>query len=183
MVCGNIAGNISDPLRITFYSTESTVGTPNDSLHSIENQGTHNLSTTETIGINSSATSQVYIISFSCLATVFFVGAVASLTVIATFLKRSKVKIRTASVQSNRAEEITHNEPVYGNVTPSPLPSVSAINTQDNVAYGNTRTSTREERATCIQDVPMYEEVTDPISLVSTIDTQDNAAYGCTQQL
>ena len=34
-----------------------------------------------------------------------------------------------------------------------------------------------------IQDVPMYEEVTDPISLVTTIDTQDNVAYGCTQQL
>ena len=139
-------------------------------------------------------------------------GAVASLTVIPIFLKKSEVKIRAAS---HRAEETTHNEPVYGNVMLSPLPSVSAINTQDNVAYGNTRASTRGAGATqdvpmyqndtgplppvriistqdnvtyghtigATHDVPMYEEVTDPVSLVTTIDTQDNVAYGCTQQL
>ena len=179
VVCGNIAGNISDPLHITFYTTESTVGTPNDSLHSIENQGTHNLSTSETIGINSSATSRVYIISFSRLATALFVGAVASLTVIAIFLKKSKLKIRAASIQSNRAEEITDNEPVYGNVMLSPSISVSAINTQDNVAYGHTRTSTRGPGIT--QDVPTYQNDTGPLPPVCVISTQDNVAYGHTK--
>jgi hypothetical protein len=133
---------------------------------------------TETTVRTPMATSRVYIISFSCLATALFVGAVASLTVITIFIKRSKAKTRAVSVQSNRAEGTTHNEPGYENVTLSPSPSVSAINTQDNVAYGHTRTSTR--RAGVMQDVAMYESVTDPISLVSTID---NVAYGCTQQL
>ena len=108
-------------------------------------------------------------------------GAVASFIVIATFLKRSKARIRATSVQINRVERTTHNEPAYENVMLSPSPSASAINTQDNVAYGNTRKSTRGAGAT--QEVPIYEEVTDPIPLVSTIATQDNIAYGCTQQL
>ena len=176
MVCGNIAGNISDPLHITFYTTESTARTPNDSFHSTENQGTHNSSTTEIMGINNSATSRVYIISFSCLATALFVGAVASLTVIAIFLKKSQVKNRTAS---NRAEETTQNESVYENATLSPLPSASAINTQDNVAYGHTRTSTRGEGAT--QDVPTYQNDTGPLPPVCVISTQDNVAYGHTK--
>jgi hypothetical protein len=77
------------------------------------------------------------------------------------------------SVQSNRAR----NEPAYENVTLSPLPSVSAINTQDNIAYGRTRTSIRGD----MQDIPVYESVTGPLPLISTIDTQDNVAYGCTQ--
>jgi hypothetical protein len=54
----------------------------------------------------------------------------------------------------------------------SPLPSVSAINTQDNVAYGHTRTSTRRA-AGVTQDVPMYESVTGPLPITSTIDTHD----------
>jgi mannitol-specific phosphotransferase system IIBC component len=153
-----------------------------DRLHPTENQGTHDLSTTETMGMNNSPTSRVYIIiSFSCLAIALFVGAVASLTVTAIILKRRKEKTRAVSVQPNRTEEITRNEPGYENVTLSPLSSVSAINTQDNVAYGHTRTSTR--RGGVMQDVAMYESVIGPLPLVSTIDTQDNVAYGCTQQL
>jgi hypothetical protein len=174
VVCGNITGDTSDPISITLYTTESIVRILTDSLYPTENHGTHDLSTTETMGMNNSPISRVYmyiIISFSCLATALFVGAVASLIVIAIYLKRSKAKTRAESVQSNRA----HNEPEYENITLSPLPSVSAINTQDNVAYGHTRTSTRRG------DVPMYEDVTDPLPLVSTIDTQDNVAYGCTK--
>ena len=176
MVCGNITGNISDPLHITFYTTESTVRTPTNSLHSTEKQGTHNSSTTETMEINNSATSQVYIISFSCLATALLVGALASLTVMAAFLKRSKAKIRAMSIQSNRAEESTHNAPAYENIMLSPSPSVSAINTLDNVAYGHTRTSTRGARAT--QDVPTYQNDSGPVGIIST---QDNVAYDHTK--
>ena len=161
MVCGNIAGNVSDPVNITLYTTESTVRTPTD--------------TTESMGMNNSATSQVYIISFSCLATALFVGAVTSLTVIVIFLKRSRAKIRAVSVQSNRAEETTHNELVYENVKLSPLPSASAINAQDNVAYGQTSSSTRG----ATQDIPTYQNDTGPSSRVGIVNTQDNVAYGC----
>ena len=83
------------------------------------------------------------------------------------------------SVQSNRAEETTHNELAYENVKLSPLPSVSAINTQNNVAYGNTRTSTRREGA--MQYVPTYQNDTGPIPPVCVISTQDNVAYGHTR--
>ena len=170
VVCGNITSNISDPINITLYTTESTVITPTDSLHPTENQGTCNSNTTESMGMNNPATTQLYIIFFSNLATALFVGAVASSTVIVIFLKRSKVKIRGVSVQSNNGEKTTHSEQAYGNVMPTPLPSVSAINTHDNVAYGCIKTSTRGARAT--QNVPMYEEITDP--------TQENVAYDCT---
>ena len=177
VVCGNITSNISDPINITLYTIESTVRTSNDSLHPTENQGTHNSSTTETTGINNSAISQVYIISFSCLATSLFMGVVvASIIVIATFL-RSKAKTRAVCIQSNRAKESTHNEPAYENVKLSPSPSASAINTQDNVAYGHTKTITG-----AMQETPIYEDVTSPSPLVSTIDTQSNVAYGCTQR-
>ena len=212
VVCGNIAGNISDPINITLYTTESTVKTPMDRSYPTENQATTYLSITEITGTNNLTSSQVYIISFSCLAIALFVGVVvASLIVIAILLKRSKAKIRAASAQSNTAEETTHNEPAYENVMLSLLPSVSAINTQDNVAYGNTRGAGATQDvpiyqnytgpvgiigtqdniayghtktiAGAMQDVPMYEDVTDPIPLVSTVVTQDNVAYGCTQQL
>ena len=131
------------------------------------------------MGINNSFISQVHIISFSSLATALFVGAMASLIVIAILLKRSKAKIRAASVQSNRAERTAHNEPVYKNVMLSPLPSVSAINTQDNAAYGHTRTSTRGVGAT--QDVPTYQNYTGPLPPVRIISAQDNVAYGHTR--
>ena len=125
VVCENITGNIRDPLNIILYTTESTVRTPTDSLHPTENRGTHTSSATEAMGINNSAISRVYIISFSILATASFVGVVvASIIVIATFL-RSKAKIRVVSIQSNRAEESTHNEPAYENVMLSPSPSCS----------------------------------------------------------
>ena len=52
-----------------------------------------------------------------------------------------KAKIKAALEQSNRAEGITYKDPMYDNVT-GPLPSVSAVDTQDNVAYGHTQTST-----------------------------------------
>ena len=160
VVCGNITSNISDPINITLYTTEPTVNTPADSLHPTETQGTCNINTTESMGMNNPATTQLYIIFFSCLATALFVGAVVSSTVIVIFIKRSKAKIRAASVQLNNGERTTHNEQAYGNVMPTPLPSVSAINTHDNVAYSQTK----PRGAGATQKVPMYEEITDPIS-------------------
>ena len=177
VICGNIAGNVSDSINITLYTIESTVRTPTDSLHSTENQGTHNSSTIEAMGINNSAISRVYIISFSCLATVLFVGVVvASIIATATYL-RSKAKVRAVSIQSNKAKESTHNEPAYENVMLSPLPSASAINTQDNVAYGNTRTSIRG----ATKDIPTYQNDTDFSSRAGIVNIQDNVAYGRTK--
>ena len=178
MVCGYIIGNISDPINITLYTTESTVKTPNDSLNPTESQGTHTSSTTETMGMNNLTSSQVYITSFSSLATALFMVAMVSLIVISIFLKRNKAKIRAVSVQSNRTEETTHNEQDYENVMLSPSPSVSAINTQDKVAYGPTRTSTRGAGAT--QYVPTYQNDTGPAGIIST---QDNVAYGHTKTI
>ena len=150
--------------------------------------------------MNNLTSSQVYIISFSSLAIALFVGVMVSLIVISIFIKRSKAKIRAASVQSNRAEGTTHNEPNYENVTLSPSPSASAINTQDvpiiyqndisllppasintqdNVAYGHTRISIRGTGAT--QDVPTYQNDTGPLPPVCIISTQDNVAYGHTK--
>ena len=107
------------------------------------------------------------------------------------------------SVQSNRAEETTHNESVYEYVTLSPLlPSIHRImlpmaiqkyqqeEQELRKLYQFTKMTqvlslklvllihktmspmgaqTSKTGAGATQDVPMYEEVTDPISLVSTI--------------
>ena len=127
------------------------------------------------MGMNNSATSQVYIISFTSLAIALIVGAVLlSITVTTIVIKRNKAKTTAVLIQSNRAERTIHDEPLYENVT-GPLPSFSTITTQDNVAYGHTRTSTRSAGA--MHDEPMYEDVRGPLPLVSTINTQDNVAY------
>ena len=185
VVCGNITSIASDPISINLYTTEPTVSIPTGSLHPTENQGTYNSNSTETMGMNNSesatsqvnnlATSQAYIISFSSLAMALIVVAAVSLTAIATVLKRRQGK---APDVFNRAEETTSDRPMYENVT-GPLPSVSEISTQDNVAYDQTRTSTRTAGAA--QKVPMYEDVTGPLPFVSAIDTKDNVAYGYTQ--
>ena len=95
-----------------------------------------------------------------------------------SYFLRSKAKTRAVSVQSNRAKKSTHNEPAYENVKLSPLPSASVINTQDNVAYGHTRTSTRGAGAT--QNVPIYQNDIGPLPLVNT---QNNVAYGHTKTI
>jgi hypothetical protein len=94
-----------------------------DSLHTTESQGTN---ITQTMGAQNSDTDMANIIPFILLATVLIVplGAVVSITtIVITILKRSKI----------RAEGTTHNEPVYANILLNPIPSVSDINTQDNV--------------------------------------------------
>ena len=58
------------------------------------------------------------------------------------------------------------------------LHAVNAINTQDNVAYGHTRTSIRGAGAT--QNVPIYQNDIGPLPL---INTQNNVAYGHTKTI
>ena len=111
LVCGNIAGNMSDTISIYLYRASTFV-----------------------LGTTTVYTS---IASISSLATALIISVVVSITVILIILMRSKAKIKAAiEVQpANRAER---TEPMYEAVT-GPLPSVSAINTQDNVAYGHTQ--------------------------------------------
>ena len=86
---------------------------------------------------------EVYIVSISSLATALVVSVVISIIVIVIILIRSKAKNTALERQlSNRAgRSITHMESMYEDVT-GPLPPVSTISTQDNVAYGHTKSST-----------------------------------------
>ena len=122
MVCRNITGNGSDPINIIFDAKEQIE--PTDDQHTTENLRMHN-----------SDTNTAYIISISSLAIALIVCVVVFITMIAVIL-RSKSKTQ----RPNRAGGSIHDEPMYEDVT-GPSPSVRTINTQNNVAYGHTKTS------------------------------------------
>ena len=123
MVCGNITGNGSDPINIIFNAKEQIE--PTDDQHTTENPRMYN-----------SDTNRAYIISTSSLATALIVCVVVFITMIAVIL-RSKPKTQ----RPNRTDGSIHDEPMYEDVT-GPSPSVRTINTQNNAAYGYTKTST-----------------------------------------
>ena len=133
VVCGNITSTTSDPISIVLYATESTIRTPTGILRPTENQSTPNSDTTETVDMLNSA---INIISFSSLAVALTASVVASVTVIAVILVRSRAKIKALELQLTNSS--TDMEPMYEEAT-GPLPSASAISTQDNVAYGHTQ--------------------------------------------
>ena len=84
------------------------------------------------------ATNTVYIISISSLATALIISTMIFTTVMIINIRRSKAKVEAAL---NRAGGDEHNEPMYEDVTViGPIASGSTINTQDNVAYGHTKT-------------------------------------------
>ena len=140
VVCGNVTGNASDPISILFY--ELTV-TSVERQQPTEIQGTYNSDFTATVGVDNLETNTAapYIITIGFLIATLLVCVVVSITAIAIIL-RSKAKIN-AALESHRAEGTAgvRDEPMYEDVT-GPLPLVSVINTQDNVAYGHTRTTT-----------------------------------------
>ena len=113
VVCGNITGSLSVPITVNISFIHPS----------------------KSVFISSSATA--CIASISSLATALIISMVVSTTVIVIILMRSKAKIKTASDQQliSRAER---TEPMYEDVT-GPQLSLSAINTQDNVAYGHTQ--------------------------------------------
>ena len=80
-------------------------------------------------------------VSISSLEATLTVSIVVSATVIIVILRRSKARIKELELQLTNSSAGTHNEPMYEDVS-SALPSVSVINTQDNVAYGHTKTFT-----------------------------------------
>ena len=99
---------------------------------------------TEILGIHNSDTNRAYtiFISSSSLATALIVSVAVSITVIVIILQRSKARIKALELQlTNTTGRSIHMEPMYEDVT-GPVTSVSVINTQDNVAYGHTITST-----------------------------------------
>ena len=85
-------------------------------------------------------TNTAYIISISSLATFSIVSITALLIVIVIILMRSRIKIKAAfdSQGTIRAVSSTQMESMYE----EPIPSVSAIKTRDNIAYGHTKTTT-----------------------------------------
>ena len=143
VVCGNITGNISDPITIDFCPTKSTLQTPTNILSPTENLGIQTSDTTEIIGMqNLDKDTAVYIISILSLAAALIATVVVFIPVLVVILKRSKpCKTTALFVQSNRAECTKYDEPIYENIT-DPLPFVSVIHTQDNVAYDHLKPST-----------------------------------------
>jgi hypothetical protein len=168
VVCGNITGNVSDPISITFYASEPPPPTPSNvsqtdnpgshnldptenMMYPIKNQGMHNLNSTETVRMHSLGTNTEYIISIGLLATAMMVCVVVFIIVTCIILIRNKAKIEAALQQSASQGETINMEPMYEYIN-GPLPSESDMNTQVNVAYGE-----------------------------SDVNTQANIAYGHTQ--
>ena len=121
--------------------------TENMSLYTTEKQGIDNLDSTatETVGMHSSDTDTRYKTSIGLLATALMVCVVIFIIVISIILIRSKAKLEAALQQSVSPGETIHEEPMYEDIT-GPMPSESAINTQDNVAYGHGHTQTTTAR-------------------------------------
>ena len=125
----------------TFSTTDSLESynvkpTETMSFYPTEIQGTHGLDSTETRDTDSWGTNTEYVISLGLLATALIVCIVVFKIIIYIILIRSKAKIEATLQQSASPGESIHVEPMYEDIT-GPLPSESAINTQDNVAYGH----------------------------------------------
>ena len=120
VVCGNITGNRSVPIRVntdTVYHTQTSC----DSSNAIHNS--------------------VYIISISCIATAMIISVVVFITVVVIILMRTKGKIKAAfeTQPEKRIERASYTESMYEDVT-GPSCSDGAINIQQNVAYGHKQT-------------------------------------------
>ena len=118
VVCGNITGQLSHPIRTILNPTS--------------------------FGIHSSDSCRAFIISTSVLATLLSISIVVSITIIVIVIviarrKAAKTQAGTGlDLQlTNRAEKSRGTDSMYDDVT-GPLPSASAISTQDNVAYHHT---------------------------------------------
>ena len=117
MVCGNISGNISDLVRVN-----TSILYPTEKLNP--------------------DTNTVYIASISSLATALIISIVVLVIVIVVILRnKAKIKAALELQPSNTAGRSIQMESMYEDVT-GPSPSISVINTQDNIVYGHTKTST-----------------------------------------
>ena len=126
VACGNLTGNVSEPISITFYPER----VPIDHLY----PATESLST-HTLEQSSDTNTAPYKISTGFLATALIICVVASMTMIAIMIvKRSKIS--AAFTPSRTEESAVRAESTYEDVT-GPLSSDSIISTQDNVAYSH----------------------------------------------
>jgi hypothetical protein len=114
VVCGNIIGNTSDPIAVSIISANTV--------------------TEESRTVVAACTCAI---PTSSLAAALIIVVMTSIIVVVVTLVRSKAKIKAALEQPNRAERTIHMDPMYEDAT-GPLSSASAINTEDNVAYGHT---------------------------------------------
>ena len=95
--------------------------------------------TSDPLVISTASTACTCIIPTSSLAAALVIVIMISITVVVITSVRSKAKIKTALEQPNVAERTIHMDlmdPMYEDVT-GPLSSASAINTEDNIAYGH----------------------------------------------
>ena len=104
-------GNVSDPIRV----------------HTTTPQGRRNADM---------CTNTAYLATISSLVVVLITSVVIFTTAIVIIVQQSKAKIKEQQ-PSNRAESSTQMESMYE----EPIPSVSAINTRDNIAYGHIETT------------------------------------------
>ena len=112
------------------------------SLHPTENQDTHDTMDTHNLGT-------IAIVSMISLATALITGKamsitmVVSITVVITIMKRNQAKIKAALESSNRVEGITNDVIELMKMTYEQVPGpVNAIDTQDNIVYSPTTSST-----------------------------------------
>ena len=111
---GSLMGNISDPFRVYGHTTMP--------------QGRSNMDM---------CTNTAYLATISSLVVALTTSVVVFTTAIVIILQRSKAKIKELQPPHREASR-THMEAMYED----PLPSVSAISTKENVAYGHVKTST-----------------------------------------
>ena len=137
IACGNIIGNISDPVRIIFRAN-GLIRTPKDNQHPAENRSTQTSDSIVTVSMCNSDTNTVtYVIPISFLMTALIVSIVVSLTLIVIIL-RSKAKINAALESLIRTEETTQtmNQRMKMSLE---FHFQIVLNTQDNVAYHQTQ--------------------------------------------
>ena len=118
VLCGNLIGNSSVPIRV-------------------------NITTSLDRNNADTCTNTAYIIATSSLAVGLITSVVVFITTIVIILRKRKAKIKELQLLIGGGRSI-HMEPMYEDVT-GPSPSVSAINIQDNVAYGHTKTPALKE--------------------------------------
>jgi hypothetical protein len=135
VACGSLVGNKSDPIMVT--TTTSLTQERNNA---------------------DSYTNTAYLATISSLVVALITSVVAFTTVIVFILQKGKAKIKELQlVPSNRATSSTQMESMA--MYEDTSPSVRAINTKENVAYGQTKTATG----------------------LGAINTKENVAYGHTK--
>ena len=111
VLCGTLIGNKSDPIRVHTTTPQERSNTD-------------------------MCTNTAYLATISALVVALIACVVIFTTAIVIILQRSKAKTKEQQ-PPKRATSSTHMESMYED----PLPSVSAINTKENVAYSHTKTS------------------------------------------